>query len=457
MESVATFTHNDWRSEQQREHVCNVAMRYIQQGRPPALRPHFLDHIPSHMRPSFDEIRELASKARIFTTDTGVPLLARKPTNAPAANATRPSGRAARLLNDEPVRIYVPMRMRPWVMLQCHSNTLCHLGTAKTLRLLEQLYWWIGLSASTRFWTRSCHKCQARKTSRHTVRWPIISIPLPTGPGIAVSVDCFGPLSTTPRGNAYISLLTDRFSRRADMYAVTAANYTAEGTANVLVDRFIPLWGCPASLLSDNGPHFTSQPPSSLACECAKSPQTHITPTATAVSSVSTTQWHRCVNEHQDDWDLHLPRVEFVYNNAVSAATGLAPNQVHMNRLPRFPMTVFDNVYARGHQSLARDQLEYVNLAADRQQRSYALVREQHAINASKIAKSNSALLDALHQTPVYKKDAWVWIYNSASTIRQGASSGSATSANADSPSTGQIPSKSWRSARMTLPRMADL
>ena len=43
------------------------------------------------------------------------------------------------------------------------------------------------------------------------------------------------------------------------MYAVTAANYTAEGTANVLVDRFIPLWGCPVSLLSDNGLHFTSQ------------------------------------------------------------------------------------------------------------------------------------------------------------------------------------------------------
>ena len=41
------------------------------------------------------------------------------------------------------------------------------------------------------------------------------------------------------------------------------------------------------------------------------------------------------VNERQDDWDVHLPHVEFAYNNAVSAATGLAPNKVHMNRLPR--------------------------------------------------------------------------------------------------------------------------
>ena len=34
---------------------------------------------------------------------------------------------------------------------------------------------------------------------------------------------------------------------------------TAEGTANVLVDQYIPLWGCPVSLLSDNGLRFTSQ------------------------------------------------------------------------------------------------------------------------------------------------------------------------------------------------------
>ena len=34
------------------------------------------------------------------------------------------------------------------------------------------------------------------------------------------------------------------------------------------------------------------------------------------------------VNERQDDWDLHLPHVEFAYNNSVSSATGLASNKV---------------------------------------------------------------------------------------------------------------------------------
>ena len=65
------------------------------------------------------------------------------------------------------------------------------------------------------------------------------------------------------------------------------------------------------------------------------------------------------VNERQDDWDLHLLHVEFAYNNSVSAATGLAPNEVYMNRLPPLPLTVFDRTGVVGHQSLPRDHLAY--------------------------------------------------------------------------------------------------
>ena len=75
-----------------------------------------------------------------------------------------------------------------------------------------------------------------------------------------------------------------------------------------------------------------------------------------------------------------MPQVELAYNDYVSAAIGLAPNEVHMNRLPRLPLTIFEHRYARGHQSPARDHLEYGDLAADRLRRAYALARAQHAL-----------------------------------------------------------------------------
>ena len=44
-------------------------MRYIALGRPPALPDDVLSCFPSHHRPSFSEIQELASKGRLHTTD----------------------------------------------------------------------------------------------------------------------------------------------------------------------------------------------------------------------------------------------------------------------------------------------------------------------------------------------------------------------------------------------------
>ena len=144
-------------------------------------------------------------------------------------------------------------------MQKCHAEASCHLGIAKTSRMIERSFWWTGLEACVHWWIRRCMKCQARKTSRHTVRWPIISLPLPNGPGEVVSVDFFEPLPTTAQGNQHIPLFTDRFSRRASMHATTAAEFTAAGVAHVLVDKYIPTWGCPQKLLSDNGLQFCSE------------------------------------------------------------------------------------------------------------------------------------------------------------------------------------------------------
>ena len=73
------------------------------------------------------------------------------------------------------------------------------------------------------------------------------------------------------------------------------------------------------------------------------------------------------VDERQDFVDLQFPHVEFACNNLVSAATSWAPNEVHMGRLLRLSLTVFERSGVAGHQSAARDRLAYLGLATDQQ------------------------------------------------------------------------------------------
>ena len=170
------------------------------------------------------------------------------------------------------------------------------------------------------------------------------------------------------------------------MYTTAEADFTASGTADILVDHYIPLWGCPVTLLSDDGLQF-----------CAKLSRALYE--RLGVNKIFTSSYHPCTNrvvqrvnhtmalmlatvgnELQNDWGLHLPHIESAYNNSVSAATGLAPDEVHIGHLPRPPLTVFESPSIGGHQSLNRDQLAHIGLATARQQRAYRAVWELHAV-----------------------------------------------------------------------------
>ena len=54
------------------------------------------------------------------------------------------------------------------------------------------------------------------------------------------------------------------------------------------------------------------------------------------------------INEFQANLDNPLPHVGFAYNNSVSAATGLAPNEVNMDGRPRLHLTTFEHTGVAG-------------------------------------------------------------------------------------------------------------
>ena len=61
----------------------------------------------------------------------------------------------------------------------------------------------------------------------------------------------------TERGNRYILLLTDHFTKYVEIIAVP--NMTAEVCAARIVNEYVSRWGCPLSIHSDQGRTYESK------------------------------------------------------------------------------------------------------------------------------------------------------------------------------------------------------
>ena len=77
------------------------------------------------------------------------------------------------------------------------------------------------------------------------------------------------------------------------------------------------------------------------------------------------------IADNQTNWDELLLHAIAAHNNSVSRGTGLAPNEAHIGRYPRLPMTILEGRGARDHQGLRRDQLDFLQPMRERQNRAY--------------------------------------------------------------------------------------
>ena len=72
-----------------------------------------------------------------------------------------------------------------------------------------------------------------------------------------IAMDLSGPYIETARGNTYILVISDYFTKWSQ--AVPIPDKTTETVAESLVREWISQWGCPQSIHSDQGKEFDSQ------------------------------------------------------------------------------------------------------------------------------------------------------------------------------------------------------
>lgn len=238
--------------------------------------------------------------------------------------------------------LLVPLALRAELLGEAHAGvTSGHLGRKKTLCRLRQRVYWVGMRHDVEEWCRVCRTCAARKGPARRTRAPL-QLYQAGSPMERVAVDIVGPLRRTSRGNRFICVAMDYFSKWPEAYALP--DHEAETVAAVLVDEFFTRFGVPGELHSDQGREFESRV-FRRCCELLGVQKTRTTPLHPQ-SDGMVERFNRTLagelakycREDQEDWDLWLPFALMAYRSAVQEATDFTPARLMLGRELRLPL-----------------------------------------------------------------------------------------------------------------------
>ncbi|CAH8594109.1 unnamed protein product [Dicrocoelium dendriticum] len=240
-----------------------------------------------------------------------------------------------------PKRIVVPLPKVDSVLQQLHAE-LGHAGQKKMEEAVEQRFWWSCQRRDIVNFCNRCHDCLRAKPPRRPNCAPLQ--PILTGyPNQTVAVDIMGPLPMTTRGNRFILVLVDHFTKWCE--ATPLARTDAVTVARTVFVQWIARWGPPEQIHSDRGSNFESIVVSEL-CQLL------------GIRKTLTTAYHPQGNgtvervnrslkallkafidgHHVHDWDLALPHCLLAYRSTVHASTTQSPHFMLTGREIRLPL-----------------------------------------------------------------------------------------------------------------------
>jgi len=118
------------------------------------------------------------------------------------------------------LQLVVPMSIRDTILKEVHAGSVSgHLGGTKTFKCLKERFYWPGYSHDAREWCRICPNCAMRKSPTQHRRGPLQNIK--SGyPMQIVAMDIVGPFPPSKKGNRYILVVSDYFTRWVKAYGI---------------------------------------------------------------------------------------------------------------------------------------------------------------------------------------------------------------------------------------------
>lgn len=180
-------------------------------------------------------------------------------------------------------------------------------------------------------WVASCDVCQrfANDSSRNPTREKMHPIEPPLRPFSRWGLDFVGRLPVTPRGNKWIIVAIDHFTRWP--VARPVAEATSQAVANFLYEDIVWDFGCPDEILSDQGSSFMSEVMKEYLGKLkvkhlratAYHPRTNGMVERLNGSLVSIVR--KCAESNPQSWDLFINEALLALRIRVHSTTGISP------------------------------------------------------------------------------------------------------------------------------------
>jgi hypothetical protein len=288
-------------------------------------------------------------------------------------------------------KIYIPKiaSLINIILQEVHdSNVGGHMGSNKTLELIQRKYYWPKMYYHVLSYVNSCDKCQSNKASNQSPIGLLQPLPIPNNRWEQVTMDFIGPLPLTKNHHNFILVIVDKLSKMAH-YIPTHINVTAEGVAKLFFDHIVRYHGIPISIISDRDTRFTS----SFWSELCRLSGTKLN-MSTAFHPETDGQTERqnrtleeylrsFVNIEQDNWDECLIAAEIAYNNSVHISTGYTPYYLNSGQHPNFTPVISKNNNSNTNNNDAKEFLDSIQNHIERAKECLleSQQRQQHYAN----------------------------------------------------------------------------
>jgi len=150
----------------------------------------------------------------------------------------------------------IPKSLRERVLtLEHHSTVAAHPCMNRMYYTMRKAYYWPSMVTEIHSTITKCTKYAKNRLAlrRHTTPLTLFQA---TEPLTELSVDIFGPIPASKKGNRFILVITDRFAKLTRCAALR--QITAMSVASAIIDAWVSAYGPPDRILSDQGPQFMS-------------------------------------------------------------------------------------------------------------------------------------------------------------------------------------------------------